>query len=145
MPGFARIGDIKGSVTMKGFVGELEFNALRFAAAGGEQTAPRFDHITLTRFSDLASPSLLRALHSGSHIEEARLSIVRVSEPTSGTFMPTLVITLGEVTVTRVQTVWKEEGPPTEEIALGYRRLSWSAHQVGGETVSFSVELPSPR
>jgi type VI protein secretion system component Hcp len=145
MYGFAKISNVKGTTAVKGHAGELEFDSLTFAAAGGEQTPPVFDHVTLTRSSDLATPVLLEALHRGTSFEEVGLSIGSVDSTASGSVKPAFVITLGEVTVRRVRTVWKEEGRLIEEIEFSYRRISWSVNHPDGRTASFSAELPSSR
>lgn len=115
--------DITGESTVSGHEGDVELLNWGWGASAswsvGSQPVgrPNFQALTVEKYVDSATPSLMRALASGARLEEAVLT----AEPvTGGLSDPFLTIRLGDVVVASVVNGGTVGTAFRETVRLGY-------------------------
>lgn len=143
MPIYLKLDSVKGGVTMKTHLDEIEVSTVSYGlsrpiAVGGPGGGPEagrasMTEISVTKTHDGASIPLVRALAKGENLGVARITFVRVSEaPTDY-----LQVELHDTYVSSVN-VSSDGDRPDEHVTLACRQARWTDVSVkDGPTVGF--------
>lgn len=138
---FLAVSNIEGSAQHDDHRDEIDVLAWQFgvsrsadqgAGRGAGRTAarPAFDALFVGKHVDKATPLLLRSCVSGTHHDEAVLSLLTATETSSFDY---LTVTLRDVEVTSAVDFGTSEFRPTEEITLTFDQVE----------VAFTEQLPT--
>jgi type VI secretion system secreted protein Hcp len=120
---FARIGTIKGESRDARHQDEIEVLSWTWGVSqsgtahhgsGGGAGKATFHDLTFTHHVDRASPLLMKACATGSHLPDARITVRKAGAG----HLEHLVVTLGDVLVTSVSTSVTDEGDSTLEAVV---------------------------
>ena len=136
---FLKVDGIAGESTNAAHKGEIDVDAWSWGVShssspggggGGGAGKPEFQDFQFVARISAASPPLLSACATGSHIKLATLSGVRTAGKSKNADF--LKYKLSDVTVTSVQQSDGEASPPTEQFSLRYSKIEVSYTPVTG-------------
>ncbi len=128
---FAKIGDIKGESLDAKHKDEVEVLSWSWGVSqnvspspgsgGGAQGKPRFNDFTFTHRIDKASPALMKACATGSHIKEATVTVRKAGKGQQ----EYLIIKMTDVLITSVQMSAPSDAPATaENVAMQFAKVA---------------------
>jgi type VI secretion system secreted protein Hcp len=146
-------GDIAGESKKKGFAGKIDVlawswgiaNSGSFHTGGGGGTGKaNFQDISITKYVDLASPTLMLYCANGKHFDKAKLVVRKAGENP----LEYLIIELEKILVSGYSTGGSGgEDKLTENVTLNFAQVKvtyWSQNDKGGKDKSkdFGWKIP---
>jgi type VI secretion system secreted protein Hcp len=127
---FAKIGDIKGESLDAKHKDEVEVlswswgvsqNVAPSQGGGGGQGKPTFNDFNFTHRIDKASPVLMKACATGSHIKEATVTVRKAGKGQQ----EYLIIKMNDVLITNVQMSASSDAPASaENVAMQFAKVA---------------------
>ena len=125
---FLKLDGIKGEVTQKGYVGDIEISSYSIGAgnrnlgsgSGGGTGKTNFHDLTITKTVDKASPTLFAAAATGKHLSNATLTFVRKAGEKP---LEYLKIKLTDVLVSSYKSGTSNKAQPIESITFNFTKI----------------------
>jgi type VI secretion system secreted protein Hcp len=122
--GFLKVPDIPGASVRHGHEGEIEVHGVTFSmaapldlATGTRRGRVAVDNIVFTKYYDMSSPYLKKALFDNTPMDEVVLSVRRTTDGMPSDY---LVVTLNRASVTKYEMRPAEAEPEMIEERLGF-------------------------
>ena len=126
-------GDIKGECTLEGYTDKIELMSYSHNVAmqvtndvsNSERTSgkPHLGEFTVTKFVDVATPTLNEYCCSGKAIASATIVVGRNAAESDGKIMPFITYTLNNVVLSNVSVSGGAGGKPVETLSLNFTKI----------------------
>jgi type VI secretion system secreted protein Hcp len=128
-------GDIKGECTLEGYTDKIELMSYSHNVAmqvtndvsNSERTSgkPHLGEFTVTKYVDVATPTLNEYCCAGNAIASASVVVGRNAAESSGKIMPFIIYTLNNVILSNVSVSGGAGGKPVETLTLNFTKIKW--------------------